>query len=170
MIEPIFRAGRIEEFFRTLEEESHRGCAIIAMCMMEESLSDLYQSLLPEPTKRQLAHFTKGHLDTSLVRAMSLGLISADEKILYLKLAGIRDDFAHGNYGVRTFDDPIFTDRLEELPVLLRRVAPGNTFDPMPVLNRGKFVLAVSVLHSAFYIRMKGIVRLPKALPAVTES
>ena len=130
------------------------------------ALRDLYQALLPEPTERQLKHFTQGHLESVLDRAWYLGLISYDERQLYRILGKIRDAFAHGTYSVLTFDDPMFAGRLGELPSILTKVStPGNIFYPMPELNRGKFILAVAVLHSALYIRIGQTRRLLAALP-----
>ena len=85
------------------ERESDRGCAILTLCVLEESLVKLFAALLPGG-ERDARHFMpKGRLSIGIANAHLLGLIDEPTRDNFKLLTEIRNAFAHGILGGVSF-------------------------------------------------------------------
>lgn len=87
-----------------LSKESDRGCAILSLCLLEESLAVLISALLPGGAADAKHFLPRGRLSTGIANAHKLGLIDNSTVATFKLLVEIRNIFAHGILTNVSFD------------------------------------------------------------------
>lgn len=101
-IEIDFRNLLNQEF----NTESDRGCAILTVCLLEETLLSVFAKVLPAGKNSARDFMPPGRLSLGVSNAAALGLITEPE-ITNLKLIlKIRNTFAHKLLDGLKFDSP----------------------------------------------------------------
>lgn len=97
------------EFLKEFQDETDRGCALVALALLDERLKEiLYAFLADTSTAKDLIdgfNAPLGTLSSRIKACHSMGLISESEHNNLDTLRRIRNEFAHASHGV-TFDHP----------------------------------------------------------------
>jgi hypothetical protein len=79
----------------TFDQESDRGCAILTVCLLESTISDLIGALLPDRFATAKQFMPRGRLSVGIANAYALGLIDDSLRDDLKALVEIRNIFAH---------------------------------------------------------------------------
>jgi mannitol operon repressor len=96
-------------FLGEFQGETDRGCALVALALMDERLKEILYAFLAETkTSKDLIdgfNAPLGTLSARIKACHSLGLISESEYSNLDTLRRVRNEFAHATHGI-SFDDP----------------------------------------------------------------
>jgi len=105
------------ELSAELERESDRGCAILAVCFLEECLRCVFASVLPHGEAAAKHFVPRGRLSVGVGSAHKLGLINNSLHETFKLLIEIRNTFAHGVPSELTFESPIIASKVKKLVI-----------------------------------------------------
>ena len=155
-------ADRFRAFFDEFDRETDRGCAVLAMCVLEDTLRGLFQARVVEGADiRALA--PPGNARAAVDNAVALGLLGAAEAQMYRKLSKIRNFFAHHALEGLTFESPevVALTNSFSLPArLLNLAAYLEGLD-----SRKRFMAAASMVQLTMLSRTAGVTRLEVLAP-----
>lgn len=114
MTSPFELRNQLDQEF---DKESDRGCAILTLCLLEESLVKLIGSLLPGGDKDARHFLPKGRLAMGVANAHKLGLLDDRSFTTFKQLAEIRNIFAHGILEGITFQTDAIREKVSKLPL-----------------------------------------------------
>jgi hypothetical protein len=95
--------NRLNQEFIT---ESDRGCAILTVCLLEETLHDVFAKVLPKGKESARDFMPPGRLALGVRNAAALGLLSEPELSNIKLILKIRNAFAHKLLNGLKFDSP----------------------------------------------------------------
>lgn len=110
-IENDFRNRLNKEFYA----ESDRGCAILTVCLLEETLMGIFAKVLPEGKDEARQFVPFGRLSLGINNAAALGLITEPEITNIKIILKIRNTFAHKLLDGLTFETPEIKDQVMRL-------------------------------------------------------
>lgn len=151
--------NRFRAFLEEFRTESDRGCAVLVMCVIEESLKALIGRVVVNQAE-DWSHFApRGRFAVTVESAYQLGVLSKKERSTLRHLINIRNAFAHRPMAALSFDSaPIVGDcRALQMPVSY------DGTDVAKLTNRQKFLMAASMLQIAISVRTDHAVRLKPA-------
>lgn len=156
--------GQFAEEFR---DESDRGCAVLVMCVLEDSLHDMFKGLLVSEGGHALSNLAPpGGLKKTLENAVALGLLSERQRRAFKALADVRNKFAHRPLQKLTFENP-------DIAALLRS-APLAAHLPMATASdqtaRTHFLLSAAILWVLMTFKIPKIQRLNAEVDYTTDS
>lgn len=146
---------RYKEFSEAFRLESDRACAVLAMCVIEETLRAMFLALTVLG-KDIGALFPQGNTQVSAENALALGLLTEAEARSYRALAKIRNEFAHKALENLTFDSVVVTSKLQHVPLAMS-IPEGLLANQSP---RDHYLIAASLLEMAMLLKMGSIARL----------
>ena len=159
------RVERFGEFIAEFREESDRGCAVLVMCVLEESLQDMFKALLANEGGTALANMAPpGGLKKILENAVSLGLLSERQRRSFKALADVRNKFAHRPLQKLTFETPDIESLLRSVPTAVEM----TLIKPNDPSARGLFVMSAAILWIVMAFKIPTIKRLEPALDPPT--
>jgi DNA-binding MltR family transcriptional regulator len=163
-VEPVVDRDR-DSFKLALENESERGCVLVASAFLDHVLVELLCKHFSNKSAgdKLVRGFNSplGTFSSRITAAFALGLLAESEHKQLDLIRRIRNDFAHTFANVR-FSDPAIKDRVQILPA--HPVAMSSAEDP----TRQRFESAVEVLLSNLRHRLAewpSQEALPAALP-----
>jgi hypothetical protein len=86
--------------------ESERGCAILTVCLLEETLHDVFAKVLPKGKESARDFMPPGRLALGVRNAAALGLLSESELSNIKLILKIRNAFANKLLNGLKFDSP----------------------------------------------------------------
>lgn len=152
---------RFERFSRELQDESDRGCAILIMCLLEESLRDLIKALLPSENAKIDRLAPKGALGIAIENAVLLGLLSERQGASFNALVKVRNKFAHGLLEGLSFDSPEIASVISSVP----KAIPWPKGEKLSNdTNRGRYLMEAGILFTLMTLKAYATTRLPAAV------
>lgn len=150
---------RFRAFVGEFREESNRGCAVLVLCVLEESLRAIIGRVVTDPNSDLRSFAPPGRLSVTIESAYLLGVLSHRERAAFQTMIKIRNAFAHKALTDLTFDsEPIVGHcRALQLPVQVKDL------DFADLSNRERFLTVASVLQIALSVRTDHAKRLPIA-------
>lgn len=157
----IVGMNRFARFVEEFKQESHRGCAVLVLCVLEESLHDLFRALIvsPEASLKSLA--PPGQWRVALENAEALGLLTPNEVQCASQLVKIRNEFAHRPLEQLTFDAPTIKSRVDNLTSPIE----GLTHEQPDATPRDRFLFVATMLRLCMWIRVQNVQRTPAPNP-----
>ena len=148
----IEEMDRYARFMGEFNEESHRGCAVLTMCVLEEALKKLFARRLPSKHFDQF--YQRSGTERNVQRAEVLGLLSAREARCFIALAGIRNIFAHHALEKLSFDSPDIRERVSNLRPPLSASAMKHV---RASTSREQFLMAASTLFAFMQMHLDNV-------------
>ncbi|MEL7939451.1 hypothetical protein [Pseudomonas delhiensis] len=90
--------------FKEFHNESDRGCAILTVCLLEESLKKVFAKALPNGVNSVQNFMPKGRLSVGVNNAEALGLLVESHATNIKSILKIRNIFAHKLMDGLTFE------------------------------------------------------------------
>jgi len=130
-------------FRESLASESDRGCAVLALCVIED--------IAKEAIRRRIGVFKDmlevlcphGRWSVTVKSLCMLGIISMHEKSDLKRLIVIRNEFAHKALEDLSFDTIEIASRIDQL-----KLVRWYWQYPQPETRRERFLLTVHLLHT----------------------
>jgi len=97
---------RKNRLFNEFDSESDRGCAVLTVCLLEETLVTVFASVLPGGGQAARNFIPRGRLSAGVENAEALGLISAPHTTNMRGILKIRNAFAHKLLDGLAFESP----------------------------------------------------------------
>lgn len=152
---------RFERFSGELQDESDRGCAILIVCLLEESLRDLIKALLPNENAKIDRLAPKGALGIAIENAVLLGLLSERQGASFSGLVKVRNRFAHGLLEGLSFDSPEISSVINSVP----KAIPWPEDEKLNNdTNRGRYLMEAGILFTLMTIKAHATSRLSQAV------
>jgi len=152
---------RYRKFADEFKSESDRGCAVLVMCVLEDSLRALIGRVVADPGSDLRNFAPRGRLAVAIDSAVLLGQLSQREAVCFRKLAGIRNAFAHKALLKLTFDASPIADHCRDLEMPISSSAWPER--PADLTHRQKFLMASAMLQIAISVRTEHAARLQQA-------
>jgi len=147
--------SRFAEFVEEFKAESDRGCAVLTLCALEESLMNLFKALLPAQSVKNVA--PRGWLARKIESAFGLGLLNEWEAAQFKLLAEIRNDFAHEATLKLSFESPEIVAQVNRLTLPF-----ANMKFPTDPSARTRFLQVAAVLSGHMIIHRSQVRRIAK--------
>lgn len=162
------RTKRYAAFIEELHGESDRGCAVLMLCVLEDTLQELFKALVTEGTsKHRLRNLApRGGWSKMLENAETLGLLSPRQCASFRTLVEVRNRFGHGAHLKLSFDSPEVIALLGGAPPAVPMPSKVASNDDSP---RGRFLFEASVLWIVMVFKLPTIRRLDLAGDPPTE-
>lgn len=133
-----------ERFASEFVAESDRGCAVLILCVLEQSLHRMFESLIVEEDADLRTLAPPGNLRIAIRNAELLGLLTPQQAACFLDLSKIRNDFAHKVLEGLTFDS---VDIAQKVRSLTWPAPMGNMKTLQLQSNRNQFFFAAATLQ-----------------------
>ncbi|WP_336089973.1 hypothetical protein [Pseudomonas sp. CGJS7] len=154
----------MDKFMRLAEEfrdESDRGCAVLAVCVLEEMLATIVVKAVSGAKLARQNLAPPGRLSLAIENAEMLGLIGADEAKSFKALVKIRNEFAHGVKEGLTFQTERIALLCRDLPLPVPEAVKTEVVDIRALTPRSKFLITASLIQFVQAIRFDKVVPFP---------
>nr|WP_314872112.1 hypothetical protein [uncultured Pseudomonas sp.] len=144
----------IDEF----HDESDRGCAVIAACVLEEMLSKLIKARIPDCGSDELRNLAPpGRLSVAVANGFLLGVLGERNRQEFLKIIKIRNFFAHKPLAGLTFDH-------HDVSHLCSKLVLCDVFEELGTGGaRHRYVSSVVMLYLSMHHELQLVEALPTA-------
>lgn len=130
-----------EEF----SKESDRGCAILTVCLLEETLAQLFRKVLPGGESDAKHFMPRGRLAMGVGNAKALGLINEDMAANFKLVLEIRNTFAHKLLEGISFQSEEIRSKVNQLKLPAMDAVPEAKVDILDN-SRKRYMMAVDLL------------------------
>lgn len=146
---------RLSRLIDEFHDESDRGCAVIAMCVLEEMLLKLIKVRLPECANDELRNIAPvGRLSAAVDNAFLIGGLGERNKKEFKQLIKIRNLFAHKPLEGLTFDN-------HDVVHLCSRLIMCDMFEELDNKTpRGRYIISVVMLYLSMHHEIQEISKL----------
>ncbi|XVJ46847.1 hypothetical protein ACDZ94_20305 [Pseudomonas sp. UBT] len=146
---------RLTRLIAEFHDESDRGCAVIAMCVLEEMLLKLIKARLPDCANDELRNLAPvGRLSAAVDNAFLIGVLGERNKKEFKQLIKIRNLFAHKPLEGLTFDNHDVVHLCSKLVMC----DMFEEFDYEP--SRGRYIISVVMLYLSMHHEVEEIAKL----------
>lgn len=95
--------------------ESDRGCAVLTVCLIEETLAALFEKVLPTKEVSARHFMPPGRLRQGLESAIALGLVTEPTATNIRLILSVRNTFAHKLLSGLSFESPEVRDHVMKM-------------------------------------------------------
>jgi len=141
-------------------KESDRGCAILMVCLLEETLAQLFSKVLPSGEQDAKHFMPRGRLSVGVGNAKALGLIDDDMAANFKLVLEIRNTFAHKLLEGISFQSEEVRSKVNQLRLPAMDSVPEAQAE---ILDnpRKRYTMAVDMLFFTLERMIGGAARLP---------
>jgi hypothetical protein len=137
-------SSRYSQFIETLASESDRGCAVLALCVLEDLARDAILRRIGVFGDKMLDRLCpRGAWGVTTESLHMLGIISVHERVDLLLLIKIRNEFAHRALEDLSFDTQHVASRIDQLNLMR-----WYLHFPQPKSRRERFLWTAHFLHT----------------------
>jgi hypothetical protein len=149
--------SRFARVVREMDKESHRGAAVLTLCLLEEVVKSGIAARLVEHGKDMVDTLAPpGNWRVLISNGRALGILTKGEAHALTKLVAIRNKFSHGVAENLRFESPEVANLVKNLPL-----PPGSTKESISTNTlMQQFLIVSASLYSLLQVRHGTIARI----------